>query len=63
MSEVSLPDTLEELVDVAETKDRLTCETCGELVERRYLQEGECVGCREGPGVHAAPRSYGVTND
>lgn len=59
--EQSLPDTLEEFVDVAEKKEQLACDTCGELVERRYLQDGECVGCRNGPGTHA-PR-YGVTDD
>ena len=51
-----LPDTLHEFVDVAEEKERLRCDTCGELVERRWLQGGECVGCRNGPGVHAPPR-------
>ncbi|OYR76131.1 hypothetical protein DJ71_18565 [Halorubrum sp. E3] len=54
-----LPETLDELVDVAERKETLTCETCGEDVERRWLEDGECVGCREGPGVHAAPRTDG----
>lgn len=54
-----LPDTLGELVDIAEEKDALECDTCGEPVERRYLKDGECVGCREGPGVHAAPRTDG----
>ncbi|SEH60679.1 hypothetical protein SAMN05192561_11227 [Halopenitus malekzadehii] len=56
---VELPETLEEFVDVAEQKDSLRCDTCGEIVDRRWLQNGECVGCREGPGVHIAPRADG----
>lgn len=51
--EQSLPDTLEEFVEAADRKDKLVCDTCGEPVERQYIQDGECVGCRKGPGIHA----------
>ena len=61
MSKAGLPDTFKEFVEVADDKDELTCDTCGEPVDRQWIREGECVGCRNGPGTHA-PR-YGVTDD
>ncbi len=46
LADGGLPDSLEELVDRAERKERLQCADCGDLVQRRYLREGRCIGCR-----------------
>ena len=41
-----LPDTIDELVETAERRDELPCRECGDTVERRYLDNRVCVGCR-----------------
>ena len=61
--ESGLPETLDEFVEAAQQKETLQCETCGDDVKRRYLKDGECVGCRNGPGGHAAPRTDGGVDE
>lgn len=41
-----LPETLAGFVDRARDRDELRCRNCGDRVNRRYLDNGECVGCQ-----------------
>lgn len=41
-----LPEEFDEFVERAREKDTLTCRGCGDEVRRRYIYNGECVGCR-----------------
>lgn len=45
----SLPDSFEEFLEMAKTRD---CTSCGEETRLRFLDDdsGECPGCRYGGG-------------
>ena len=45
-----LPDTLEEFIEASEER---TCESCGEDLHQRYIEDGVCVGCQYGGGRDA----------
>lgn len=62
-----LPESLTDLADPS-TDDAIACRDCGDEVARRFLVDGQCVGCRkagDGPGgsAHIAGRDAGVTGD
>ncbi|MBB6645035.1 hypothetical protein [Halobellus ruber] len=48
-SDGGLSDSFDEFVD-PQTDDDRPCESCGDAVPRRFLEEGVCIGCR----VHQA---------
>lgn len=41
-----LPESLEDFTDEADDRDELPCRDCGDLVERDFLEDRRCVGCR-----------------
>ena len=42
-----LPESITELAGGGDVRDQSACRACGDLVERRYLVDRRCVGCRE----------------
>lgn len=48
-SDGGLSESFEEFLDPQTDRDR-TCEGCGDVVSRRFLEDGVCIGCR----VHRA---------
>lgn len=43
-----LPDSIDEFIDESQ-RETGTCKNCHEEVDERYLEDGECIGCRKWP--------------
>ena len=46
LTDRTLPKSLEDLADRETDRDELPCRDCGDLVEREFLDDRRCVGCR-----------------